>query len=204
MRARLASGRASPHAFRAALRDVPPSERDAWLDDVLGLDDLPDDGPELPRGCAPYFPCPVETLVRATEHAEVDADDVFVDIGSGCGRALALAHLLTGAGAIGIEVQSSLARASRAVAARLNAPRVCVVEGDAARLVGYIPTGSVFFLYCPFGGDRLTAVLDELEATARMREIRLCCVHVALPYRPWLREVARPSEELSVYRSTLA
>lgn len=203
MRSRLASGRASPEEFRRAYLAVPSAERDAWLDRLLGIDELPDDR-ELPSGCVPYVPCPADTLLRAVEHAEVDSGDVFVDIGSGCGRALALTHLLTGAGAIGIEIQPELVQRSREVAAGLNATRLAVVEGDAVRLSGYIAIGSVFFLYCPFGGHRLERVLDDLEWIARTREIRICCVHLPLPYRPWLRELARPSEELTVYRSTLA
>src|SRR5580692_4551836 len=48
-----------PAAFRAALLNVAPTARDAWVDRVLGLHDLPADGPDLPRGCVPYFPSSV-------------------------------------------------------------------------------------------------------------------------------------------------
>ena len=47
------------------------------------------------------------------EHARIDATDVFVDIGSGIGRAAAIVHLLTGAKAIGVEIQPQLVRAAR-------------------------------------------------------------------------------------------
>lgn len=60
MLALLTRGEATPDLFRAALLNVPKAERDAWLDFVLGLEHLPDDGPELPRGCTPYLPCPVD------------------------------------------------------------------------------------------------------------------------------------------------
>ena len=55
----------------------------------------------------PYLPCPVDTLLRVIEHAPLGAADVFVDVGSGLGRAAALVHLLTGARAVGLEVQPS-------------------------------------------------------------------------------------------------
>jgi hypothetical protein len=93
IRSQLSNARIPPPVFRAALMRVPPTERDAWLDQVLGLDVVPDDGPELPRGCVPYMPCPVDALLRMVEHAGVQASDVFVDVGAGVGRAAALVHL---------------------------------------------------------------------------------------------------------------
>lgn len=204
MRSLLSSRQATPALFRAALTDVPPAERDAWLDRVLGIDELPEDGPDLPRGCVPYLPCSVDTLLRMVEHADVHATDVFVDVGSGLGRAAALIHFLTGAAAIGIEIQSALARSSRDLTRSLNASRVAVVEGDAVELAGLMTIGSVFFLNCPFSGDRLQTLLDALEPIARTRTIRLCCVNLPLPERPWLAPLSAPSGDLAIYRSTYA
>lgn len=197
----LSAGLASPATFRAALTRVPPRERDGWLDRVFGLDELPDDGPELPAGCVPYLPCSVDTLLRAVDLAELQADDVFVDLGCGLGRATALAHFLTGAGAIGIEIQPTLVSGARELASRLNASRVTVIEGDAAQLTRHVMTGSVFFLYCPFSGERLGRVVHDLESIARTRKIRVCTVGLTLPWRPWLSPVASV-DDLAVYRST--
>jgi SAM-dependent methyltransferase len=202
IRARIERGLHDPSAFRAAVLGVPPSERDAWLDMVFGIRELPDDGPDLPRGCVPYVPCSVDALLRMVERAAVSSSDVFVDIGAGLGRAAAFVHLLTGAGAIGIEIQSGLVRAARDLATRLAAPRVACIEGDAARLAGFITLGSVFFLYCPFSGDRLTKVLDGLESIARTRVIRVCCVDLPLPSCPWLAPEPQRSGDLAIYRST--
>ena len=205
MRLRLSSGQVTPDSFRAALTEVPPAGRDAWLDTVLGLGELPDDGPDLPPGCVPYVPCAVDTVLRMVEHADVRAEDVFVDIGSGLGRAAALTHLVTGAAAIGLEIQSGLVRSCRDLTKRLNTPRISVVEGDAARLTRFIPIGSVFFLYCPFSGERLERVLGDLESIARARPIRVCAVDLPLPPRPWLEPVPLPrSGNLAVYRSSPA
>ena len=198
----LLNTRLTPSTFRAALESVPPAERDAWLDRVLGLDDLSAaDGAELPRGGVPYLPCSVDVLLRMVDVAEVRSSDVFVDVGSGAGRAAMAAHLLTGASAVGIEIQSHLVRAARDVAERVNVSRVSWVQGDAALLTGSMTTGTVFFLYCPFGGDRLERVLDELEPIARTRRIRICAVDLPLPHRPWLTLVSPPSGDLAVYRS---
>ena len=78
-RALIARGLTDPSLFRAALLRVPAEERDAWLDSVLGLGDLPADGPALPRGCVPYLPSAVGTLLHVVERAPVRASDVFVE-----------------------------------------------------------------------------------------------------------------------------
>jgi SAM-dependent methyltransferase len=198
---RIRSGRHDPDAFRAALLNVAATERDAWLDRVLGLGDWPDDGSDLPRGCVPYFPCAVDVLLRMVEQARVISSDVFVDIGAGLGRATAFVHLLTGAETVGIEIQSALVRAARDRATGSGMSRVAYVEGDAETLTRVVPTGSVFFLYCPFSGDRLAKVLDNLEVIARIRKIRVCCVDLPLPSRSWLTPDSSPAGDLSVYRS---
>ncbi len=187
--------------FRAAFLAVPPDARDAWLDLVLDLRELPDDGLDLPRGCVPYLPCPVDALLRMIDQARVGANDVFVDVGSGVGRAAALVHLLTGAATVGIEIQSGLAVAARDLAGRIPRARIATVEGDAVHLTRCIAIGSVFFFYCPFGGARLERVLDDLEPIARTRVLRVVCVDLPLPPRPWLALQEPPAGDLAVYRS---
>jgi SAM-dependent methyltransferase len=194
-------GRHEPSAFRAALEAVPAGERDAWVDLVLGLGEVPGDGPTLPTGGVPYLPCPVDVLLRVVDEAPVGATDVFVDVGAGPGRAIALVHLLTGAGAVGVEIQPALVRAAESVTTRLGLSRVRCLEGDAATVAGFMVVGTVFFLYCPFSGARLEKVLDGLEAVARTRPLRVCCVHLPLPARPWLARDPGPGGALDIHRS---
>jgi SAM-dependent methyltransferase len=203
VRSLLSRGAVSPAGFRSALTEVPPSDRDAWVDIVFGFSELPDDGPGLPSGCVPYLPCPVDALLRVVEHADVQATDVFVDVGSGLGRAAAVVHSLTGAAAIGLEIQPQLLNASREVTTRLNLSRLKLVHGDAADLTGRLMIGSVFFLYCPFSGARLEQVLADLEPIARTRTIRVCCVDLPLPSCSWLTLAAPAWADLAIYRSTL-
>ena len=191
-----------PEAFRAALEAVPARDRDAWLDLVWDVGELPDDDPGLPRNCVPYLPCPAATVLDALEQAAVTRDDVFVDIGAGLGRTIALAHLLTGAGCVGLEIQRGLVEAARARADWLGLTRARFVEGDAAELVRWMTVGTVFFLYCPFSGARLERVLDALEELAGARALRVCCVDLPPLQRPWLAPLRSRSAELAVYRST--
>ncbi len=178
----------------------PAAERDGWFDAVLGLDSVPDDGPELPRGCTPYLPAPVDAIMRAVDWANVQPSDVFVDIGSGLGRAAVLAHLLTGAATVGLEIQSDLVRRSRALLESLHLSRCTVLEGDAPKLVGST-AGSVFFFYCPFSGERLDETLTTLAAVAAERPIRVCTVDLPLPPCPWLELISPPGLDVAVYRS---
>jgi SAM-dependent methyltransferase len=203
LRSRVASRELDPAAFRRALLDVPWLERDAWLDRLLELGPPPDDGPELPRGCVPYLPCAVDGVLSAVELAGVMPSDVVVDVGAGVGRTAALVQLLTGASVVGIEIQPQLARAARQLQQRLNLPRFSVVEGDAAELVASLGA-TVFFLYCPFGQDRLQALLDRLEPAAQARELRICAVDLPVPPRPWLLSLSPPGHECAVLRSTAA
>jgi hypothetical protein len=199
-RRQIADGAHDRVAFREALLAVPADLRDAWLDRVLGLGALPDDGPDLPRGCTPYLPCEVASLIEVIDRAEIGAADVVVDIGSGVGRAMALVHLLTGAAVIGIEIQSGLVRAGRDVA-RLLSSRMSNVHGDAAELAGVMRIGSVFLLYCPFSGERLQRLLAELEVIAATRPIRVCCVDLPLPSCAWLTAEPAGSGHVTLYRS---
>jgi SAM-dependent methyltransferase len=185
-RRRIAEGAHDRFGFRAALLEVPALARDAWVDRVLGLGALPEDA-ELPRGCVPYLPCSVDALIEIVDRAEIGPDDVFVDVGAGIGRATALVHLVTGAAAIGIEIQAALVEVARDLAGRVSS-RIEHVHGDAVELAASLATGTVYFLYCPFSGERLERVLAELEAIARTRPIRVCCVDLPLPARAWLAE----------------
>jgi SAM-dependent methyltransferase len=193
-------------AFRERLRRIDPRSRDGWVDEILGLGDLPDDGRDLPRGCVPYLPSPVDALLRVVELAAITPDDVFVDVGSGLGRATMLVHLLTGAAAVGLEVQAELAAQARRNAQALHLARVWTLHGDAADLARRMAFGSVFFFYCPFGGERLMRVMEDVRPLAQVRPLRLCFIEMPPPELPWMtRDVLAPGKagSISICRTTL-
>jgi len=195
------AGRATPETVRDALARTAPRERDAFVDLALGLGSPPEDSPDLPRGCVPYLPCPVDTLAKALTLADVRATDRVVDIGCGAGRTVAMTRLLTGAHVIGVEVQRHLAAASRELVERLRLDRVVIERCDVLSGPPCLDEGSVFFLYCPFGGSRLTALLARLEVLASRREVRVCCVDLPLPPCRWLTPIASGAPNLTVNRS---
>jgi hypothetical protein len=173
------------------LRSVPFTDRDAWTDELLGIEPPPPDMP-LPRGAVPYLPCGVDEIVTAVLEAPVGADDVLVDIGAGLGRVVILAHLLSGARAHGIEIQVPLVEQARARAVELQLPHVTFAHADAA---SSDVDGSVFFVYAPCNGEMLDRVLDRLAAVARRRRIVVAAVGVELDV-PWLR--ARPTSSVAL------
>lgn len=190
-----------PEQVRSALGRIPEDERDRWVDALLDIDAIAEDDPDLPRGCVPYLPCPASTVLEAVERAEVSADDVVVDVGAGVGRTLCLMHWLTGASGIGIEIQPRLIELAIQRAAWASPGRLHFIRGDAAEVIRSVTTGTVFFLYCPFGSDRLRRFLDGLEDSARARAIRVCCVDMAPLDRPWLTPVPSGTSAVDLYRS---
>lgn len=191
----------TPETFTAALAEIAPDERDRWLDVLWDNHEIPGDDPDLPRGCVPYLPCPVASVLDALERAEVTRDDVFVDVGAGLGRAVLLAHLKTSASCIGLEVQATLVRNAQERADSLRLSRMRFLCCDAVESIRSLTTGTVFFLYCPFSGAHLRRFLDGLEDVARARPIRVCCVDMPPLQAEWLARMPSTLPSVDVYRS---
>ena len=127
----------------------------------------------------------------------VGPDDDLVDLGSGLGRVLILAHLLSGARARGVEIQEPLVRSAMARCAELALP-ITFIQANAADAE---LDASIFFLYAPFNGQMLTHVLSRLEDVARRRPIVLCTVGLEFRGVPWLVPRKTSSVSLTVYES---
>jgi hypothetical protein len=67
-----------------------------------------------------------------------------------------------------VEVQRGLAQRAGELARGWGLERVRTVEGDAAEVVRWLPLGSTFFFYCPFGGElQLPHALSWTAAVGR-------------------------------------
>lgn len=196
--AEVVSGALRGPALLERLLAVPYAERDAWLDELLGIAELPPDAPDLPRGAVPYLPCGVEAIVAMVREAPVGAGDVLVDLGAGLGRPLILAHLLSGARGHGIELQLPLVRSARQRCDALGLGAVSIVHGDAGETA---LDGSVFFLYAPCNGAMLARVVDRVAEVAERRPIVVATVDLELHGAAWLRPRTSSCSSLMLYDS---
>lgn len=189
-RAEVASGALRGAALLDRLCAVPVLERDAWVDELLGIDPPPPDVPDLPRGAVPYLPCGVDEIVAMVREVPLGTGDDLVDVGAGLGRVVLLAHLLSGARARGVELQAPLVERARRSAAELAlaVADVSFVHADAADCE---LDGSVVFLYAPCNGALLARVVRRIEDAARRRPIVVAAVGLELHDAPWLS--ARPT-----------
>jgi hypothetical protein len=192
-------------ALARAIAEQPPAARDGFVDALLGMTPA-FDGPEAviaaDRELINYVPSGVSAIADAIVKARVGRDDVLVDIGAGLGRVAVLVHLLTGARAVGIELQKELVDRARERVSQLGLGGVELLHGDAREME--LPVGTVYFLYLPFVGRALAGVVERLARIAREREIAICSLGVDLKAERSLRVLDESSMWLTVYESRAA
>lgn len=160
---------------------------DSFVNGLLGVAGVPEETRAREPEMVAYYKTPARVVLRVIELTGLAERDVFYDLGSGLGHAPMLAHLLAGARAVGVEVEPAYCAAARASARGLALAGVTFVQAD-ARAVPY-DDGTVFFLYSPFTGAMLQAVLDRLRDEARRRPISVAAFGPCLPAlarQPWL------------------
>jgi SAM-dependent methyltransferase len=151
-------------------------ERGVTTQALLFLSELdPRAGGEALSHATHYEPVPVgafRALLAEVPEADVRAS-TFVDVGAGMGRALLLAREYPFKQIVGIELSPALAEiARRNVATAGDGPARCrdvrLIRADARRR--RFPRGPlVAFLFNPFDGDALDAVLDRIAERGNAR-----------------------------------
>ena len=132
-----------------------------------------------------YQQTPARIILELVEKAHLTEKDIFYDVGSGLGQVPILVHLLTGATAKGVEFEPAYSDYARESAVDLNLSGVEFINTD-ARIADF-SDGTVFFMYTPFAGRLLQAVLDKLLAESQQRVIKL------FSYGPCTLQLARQS-----------
>ena len=176
---------------------------DVLVAGVLQVEPFGAEVAELSPEMVPYQPTPARHVFELIERAGLTERDVLVDLGSGLGRVPLLASICTGARAVGIELEAAYVEGARRSARALGLTDVTFIQQDAraADLSG----GTVFYLYTPFTGSILRAVLDALRGEAAGREIRVCTFGPCTPTvagEPWLEAVGKPGpDRIAMFRS---
>jgi len=183
----------------AWLAGLPPSERDPAVEARLGIGGLSPDSAAPGEHLIGHHASAIAQIVRVLIEVPVVPSDVVVDLGSGLGKFVLLARLLTGATARGIEIQGGLVERARRASAALGV-EVDLVEGDARD--AQLHDGTVSFLYAPFTGPVLDAVALRLRTVARQRGIVVAALGVDLGRAaPWLVPRKVESFWLTIYDS---
>lgn len=156
------------------------------------------------KDCHDYFPTSYSAFREALGCIEIrPGEEVFVDIGSGKGRVLALAAELPFRRVIGVEIAPELNIAARrnlalpAQQARALCKDVQIWEGSAADFP-IPPDATVIYLYNPFRGELLRSVLENLRVSLQQHPRRMFLIYnnpwrflpIAHEY-PWLTERRR-------------
>ena len=199
-RARLRGGGLRGVELLSWLAEHPPGERDAALEDLLGIADFPAQD-ALGEERMGYMPSAIAPVVRAALDVPITPADVLYDLGAGPGKIVMAVNLLTGAQARGVELQPDLVARGRARALDLDLHGVDFVEGDA--LDADLDDATVVFLYLPFTGAVLAGVMRRLEAVARRRQLVICALGLELRGFDWIAERATEEFWLTIYESRI-
>lgn len=177
-------------AWAASLRATDEDEGYDALDTLVsGVLDL-----QEPAAIAPldaemvfYQPTPARYIFDFIAGAQIGERDVVMDLGAGLGHVALLTAICTRAPCIGVELQPAYVASARACAQALHLRHARFIEQDVR--AADMSMGTVFYLYTPFTGSILRAVLDLLRREAQHRAIRLCtlgpCTTI-VAQEPWL------------------
>lgn len=158
-----------------------------------------------PRALSPdsvfYQPTPARHIFHLITAAAITRSDTLIDLGSGLGHVPLLASIYTGATSIGIELDPAWVDSATRCAEALNLHNVTFRVQDARE--ADFSAGTVFYLYTPFTGAALAAVLEALRKQAALRPIRICtfgpCTNT-ISEQPWLKSVTPPtSDQITVF-----
>jgi len=176
-----------------------------YLDDLVAgvLQFNPPSGEPRPLGPDSVFyqPTPARHIFHLIGAAAISESDTLIDLGSGLGHVPLLATICTGATSIGIELDPDWVASATECAHNLNLQSVTFRPQNARS--ADLSSASVFYLYTPFTGDTLAAVLESIRNQSTRRPIRVCtfgpCTAI-VGNEPWLKPITPlVSDQVSVF-----
>lgn len=194
LRAEIASGATRGPALRRVFDGVALLERDHFVEEVLGVAYPPLDERAPEPELISYVPSGYDEIMHAFDATALGARDRFLDIGSGTGKVVLLAKLLTGAESAGLEHDAALVGIAARAAQELRLDGARFACGD-ARDAELVPA-DVVFMYLPFTGVTLERVMARI---AEQRPRRLCAAALDARRHPDLVDAAPARSWLHVY-----
>lgn len=151
-----------------------------------------------------YQPTPMRHILHLIEVSELSETDLLVDLGSGLGHVPILASILTGTRSIGIESEAAYVASARDCIHNLGLSPVTFVQQNASD--ADLSSGTVFYMYTPFTGTLLEAVLRKLRTESTHRTITICtlgpCTSVVAK-ESWLKPTTTPdTDQITCFRSS--
>jgi SAM-dependent methyltransferase len=181
------------------LEQEPLETRDHLIEEILDIAYPPLEGlASPPRDTVPYSPSGFREILFALEHGELGPGTTFVDLGSGLGKVVLLAALLTGAEAYGVELDPSLVAYASAAAASHRLDRAHFVQGDIRDAP--LPPADAYYLFIPV--HRSVDVAERLANVASERSIRVFSQPLDERRVPFLRASGEASYWLTKYESS--
>jgi methyltransferase family protein len=199
LQAEVEAGRYDPARLKADLAARPRFEWDAFTDRVFAFQEVPDRETMQQTDMTHYAGSGLDVIFDIAE--ELKPGDRFYDLGSGLGKVATLIAWLTGVECKGVEYEPAYVRAAIESARRLHVSNVVFVHGD-ARDADY-SDGDVFYLYEPFRGAILDAVLAKLELASKVKPIRILSkgeTSGTLDGVRWLERAATKTSGLALHR----
>lgn len=126
-----------------------------------------------------YSTIPYQSVMGILRNAPVRPDDVFFDIGCGKGRILCCAQLFSPKKVVGIEIDKGLSDTARSNLERMRGRKSPFAIINASATACDYNSGTVFYLFNPFGHSTLEQTLSLIENTleSNPRKIRIIYVN---------------------------
>lgn len=179
------------------LQAAPFDLRDHLAEEILDIAYPPLELRPIAREATGLSPSGVDQILFALSRAELGPEKTFVDLGSGLGKVVLFAALLTGARAIGIEIDAALNSIARHAAESLALDNAVFLEADVREVP--LPAADVYYMYIPL--TRSADLVTRLEPIARERKIVVFSQALDLERFPWLRSAGAASYWLETYES---
>jgi hypothetical protein len=196
LRERIRSGALVSAALVDHLRSTPIELRDHLVEEILDIAYPPVEPADIGgvfHGC----PSGLADVLFLIGESGLAMDHTLVDLGSGRGKVVLLAAILTGARAVGIEIDRRLVGRAREAADALHVTRARFVEGDVREVE--LPIADAYFMFVP--AVRSTDLAARLEPIAAKRRIRLFSQPLDTGQLPWLRRSGAASHWVEAYEA---